>query len=87
MTTEAASHPNPRIRDFLEWSAGMSLTELVMRQRNHPVFSTLTPDELSQAREWSERQAGVALANVRELAAQVAEAIVMRAAKGGDSAR
>ena len=50
MTTEAASHPNPRIRDFLEWSAGMSLTELVMRKRNSKYADLTMVDEAAKRR-------------------------------------
>lgn len=68
------------IAEFRAWSKNMTLTELVLRMRNHPTYSSLTLDELKEVRRLADADAEAAIENVRQLAATAAELIATRAA-------
>lgn len=82
MTAPVPMIRDQRVRDFIAWADTLAPGELMRTFRTSP-FKDLTPAELRAAREWQEEQAAAAIANVERLAAEVAEAIVI---KGGEDA-
>ena len=78
MTAPVPMIRSQRVRDFLAWSDTLAPGELMRTFRTSP-FADLTSAELDQARRWQEEQADAAVANVKRMAAKVADAIVTNA--------
>lgn len=85
MTAAVPMIRSQRVRDFLAWTATLAPGELMRTFRTSP-FADLTPAEFDQAQRWKDAEVEASFAEVERVAAQVAEAIVMHAAKGGSDA-
>ena len=67
-----------RVREFLAWSDTLAPGELMRTFRISP-FADLTSAEIDQAHRWRQAEADASIANVKRMAAKVADAIVTNA--------